>query len=371
VSTIKWIQSPDYNYEPLLATYSKIEPPSQQSLTGRCIRWIHSPDTIEELIRIEDFLSILCSSIVFLHNRKPSVNELIFNKLSTAFDYYEVIHFTSSKFTFNDLKTGNWLSQRQTDKKPILIIDSVGSQTITDFVAQLSYEPFEPDYGIWIRGYVEELEKFIPSSFHALFLFDTSTQELDRLKKRIAISESMIELLRNRQTHFSYDESVIFFWNYEKEPSAPLLDMNPKILDIGQNINYSGNLFNKTGMWVEGGLSMDTYNISGQAGAVGPNAHAHDMNFTQIGSRMEETIDLSQLAEELSKLRQAMKDEATEAEHDIAVSDIAKAEKAANAKDSSKVAEYLKSAGKWALDIATKIGVAIAAEALKQAMGLK
>lgn len=114
----------------------------------------------------------------------------------------------------------------------------------------------------------------------------------------------------------------------------------------------------------------DEYNVSGQAGAVGPGAHAHDMNFTQIGSQLEKSMDLAQLAEELSKLRQAMKVVATDAEHDIAVSDIARAEQAAKTKDSSKVAQYLQSAGKWTLEIASKIGVPLATEALKKAIGM-
>jgi uncharacterized protein YjbI with pentapeptide repeats len=113
----------------------------------------------------------------------------------------------------------------------------------------------------------------------------------------------------------------------------------------------------------------DKYKVE-QAGAVGPHAHAHDMTFTQIVNQLEKSVDLSQLAEELSKVRQAMKAEAQEAEHDMAVSDVAKAEQAAKAKDASKVVEYLQSAGKWALEIASKIGVPLAIEALKQATRL-
>jgi hypothetical protein len=35
------------------------------------------------------------------------------------------------------------------------------------------------------------------------------------------------------------------------------------------------------------------------------------------------------------------------------------------------MAESLKSSGKWALDVATKIGVSLASEALKHSMGMK
>jgi len=42
-------------------------------------------------------------------------------------------------------------------------------------------------------------------------------------------------------------------------------------------------------------MSRDTYNIPGQAAAVGPGAHAHDNTFQQI----QGSIDLPKLAEEL------------------------------------------------------------------------
>ncbi len=121
-----------------------------------------------------------------------------------------------------------------------------------------------------------------------------------------------------------------------------------------------------------GDKGSDEFNVSGQAGAVGPNAHAHDMTFNQkIGTQLENSVDLLQLADELSKLRQEMMKESTEKiEQIISVGEIAKAEQAAKSKDATKVAEYLKSAGKWALDIASKIGVPIAIEALKRAMGI-
>lgn len=95
------------------------------------------------------------------------------------------------------------------------------------------------------------------------------------------------------------------------------------------------------------------------------------MAFNQIGGNIERAMDIPVLAGELATLRQVMKGEATEPEHDAAVGEVAKAEQVAKAKDSSKVAENLKGAGKWALDVATKIGTTLASEALKESMGLK
>jgi uncharacterized protein YjbI with pentapeptide repeats len=112
-------------------------------------------------------------------------------------------------------------------------------------------------------------------------------------------------------------------------------------------------------------MSGDTYNISGQAGAVGPSAHAQDNTFQQIQSG----IDLPKLAEELGRLRGTMKGEATGTrEQDKAIGAVADAEEAAVKGDGPAALRYLKGAGTWALGIAEKIGVNVATEALKRAI---
>lgn len=131
-------------------------------------------------------------------------------------------------------------------------------------------------------------------------------------------------------------------------------------------------LLSRPTFYLQGGDARvgDEYN-TGQAGAVGPQAHAHDMTFNQIGGNIERAMDLSALAGELATLRKAMGREATDTGHYIALGEVAKAEEAARANDSSKVAQSLKAAGKWTLDVATKIGTSLATEALKESMGMK
>jgi hypothetical protein len=112
-------------------------------------------------------------------------------------------------------------------------------------------------------------------------------------------------------------------------------------------------------------MSRDTYTITGQAGAVGPGAHAHDNTFQQI----QGGIDLPKLAEELGRLRKAMKAEAAGTrEQDTAIGAVADAEDAASRRDGPAAVRYLKSAGTWTLGIAEKIGVSLATEAIKKAM---
>ncbi len=114
----------------------------------------------------------------------------------------------------------------------------------------------------------------------------------------------------------------------------------------------------------------DQYNVSGQAGAVGPGAHAHDMTFQQIWNQVGSQTDLATLAAELAMLRAAMEKEAKQPSEKFAVGAVAAAEESARQKDGPKVIEYLKSAGKWAFSIAEKIGVGLAKDALKASLGL-
>ena len=115
----------------------------------------------------------------------------------------------------------------------------------------------------------------------------------------------------------------------------------------------------------------DIYNISGQSGAVGPNAHAHDNTFYQVVQYVEQNIDLDALTKQLCELRQAIKaknDPSLQA--DIAAGEIAKAEIAAGEKNTVKVVEHLKAAGKWTLDFAMEAGKELVVDAIKKARGM-
>jgi len=128
----------------------------------------------------------------------------------------------------------------------------------------------------------------------------------------------------------------------------------------------------KTAYYLEkGGITMSEFKNTIQGnfqGAMGDSAQASNLSYNQIGNRIEASMDLTQLAGDLLKLRQAMSEEAKGPAHYIALGEVAKAEEAAMTKNSSKVAESLGGAGKWALDVATKIGASLAIEAIKESM---
>jgi hypothetical protein len=114
----------------------------------------------------------------------------------------------------------------------------------------------------------------------------------------------------------------------------------------------------------------DQYNVSGQVGAVGPNARAANNTFTQVLEQAACDLDLPALAAELATLRNSMRNEATEIEHDQAVASIGAAESSARKQDGAGALGHLKFAGKWALGVATKIGASVAAKAIQTAIGL-
>ncbi len=116
-------------------------------------------------------------------------------------------------------------------------------------------------------------------------------------------------------------------------------------------------------------LMGDKYDV-GQAGAVGPQSHAHDMNFTQIWQKSSGKIDLSELASQLATLRQALIPLAKSGDEAIDIGLVAQAEKEASSGNGPKALEILSKASKWTLGIAEKIGVGVAVAAIKTACGL-
>ena len=114
-------------------------------------------------------------------------------------------------------------------------------------------------------------------------------------------------------------------------------------------------------------MNKTSYN-GNNVGVMGPGAQGNTVNQSIIQDQRK--INLPILAQELAKLGLAMKDAATEPEHSISIGQVAQAELEAKAGNITKAMEFLKSAGKWTLEQATKIGVDTATAVIKQALGL-
>jgi hypothetical protein len=118
---------------------------------------------------------------------------------------------------------------------------------------------------------------------------------------------------------------------------------------------------------VNEGLNISGGTINAAALAVGQNAKVEVGIQNNLSMTQE---DLAELANELSRLRIAAKQEATKLEHDESIGALAGAEAAAKKGDETGVRQQLAKAGKWALDLATKIGTTIVVKAIEQSLSL-
>ncbi|MFJ4099829.1 tetratricopeptide repeat protein [Amycolatopsis japonica] len=115
---------------------------------------------------------------------------------------------------------------------------------------------------------------------------------------------------------------------------------------------------------------VNKYEISAeQVGAVGDKAKVVDSTFVKTGDKGD-SGEIGALFEELGVLRKAMKEAATDPEHDLAVAEVAKAELAAKEGDRATAIQSLKKAGKWAFAVASTVGASLVASVLKGELGL-
>jgi hypothetical protein len=145
----------------------------------------------------------------------------------------------------------------------------------------------------------------------------------------------------------------------------------PAAVDVGPGLNLTIAPHIVTMATAEGGIGMtgDRYEV-GQAGAVGPHSTAHDIQFTQVWNRLAADTNLSALADDLGKLRTALRERANEPGEDLALAEVSQAQLAATEGDGPRALSHLAKAGQWALGIATAIGANLAAAAIKSALGL-
>lgn len=106
----------------------------------------------------------------------------------------------------------------------------------------------------------------------------------------------------------------------------------------------------------------------GQVGAMGD--HAQAQHFSQLWQGSQGNIDLRTLAVELTSLQEAMRYVARTDNEAKSVSAVVDAKNAASAGEGASALAALARAGKWALDVAEKIGVNLAAATIKTSLGL-
>ena len=188
--------------------------------------------------------------------------------------------------------------------------------------------------------------------------FNAEGKELTRVWHQISTSaiSQIIDSAKTRLLNF-----VLELEGYAENSGNGFTNIqNPDIEKLVQTIIIQGDVI----------MTRDQYNID-QAGAVGPGAKAEGMTFNQIQLNYQGEVDISALSTDLSKLREAMRQNAQEPEHFVELGNIAAAEAEAKEGNKSKAFEALAKVSKWAVETATMIGATVAAEAIKSSIGLQ
>ncbi|MEO3822747.1 hypothetical protein [Actinomadura sp. B10D3] len=116
-----------------------------------------------------------------------------------------------------------------------------------------------------------------------------------------------------------------------------------------------------------GPYMTSNYNNYGLVGAMGENASSHNNTFA--GSIAAPGM-LAELIKELVALRDAMREQAANAEQDVAVAEVSQAVELLRQGDQEGAQSRLARAGGWALQVATGIGTALAASTLQHVAGM-
>jgi hypothetical protein len=142
---------------------------------------------------------------------------------------------------------------------------------------------------------------------------------------------------------------------------VPLKNIERKITGFAKSIVNINNI----SIQAPGAHMGDTYNNSGQAANMGPNATVSDVTQNQIKQE-----DSQRLATELQTLLDHLKQEADGPAEEVAVEQLEGAQKAVSQNEHSRAMVYLKNAGVWTLDAAKSLALPIATEAIKKALGM-
>jgi len=102
-------------------------------------------------------------------------------------------------------------------------------------------------------------------------------------------------------------------------------------------------------------------------GIQGGQVYSQSAVFTEVWNEYKNTINLQTLSEELSKLLEQLKQSANDPEHGLEFQAVKNAESAARDGNGPRTLQWLTKTGKWTFDTATRIGVLVAAEAIKAA----
>jgi hypothetical protein len=262
----------------------------------------------------------------------------------------------------------NWLAKDLIDKinyaTEINASDFAPFYDAKDFLESHKFDLqddfYEKMYGALNNGVGGSLDEFFNLMREQIKMRDTGiTEGRDEIQSRMS---ALYNKLVKEYEHALRQVQSIAEQARSQLPtiSLPALKIVGGAVIIGSPNSPHGNVSttNKTDS------SSRAYNISGsQVGIVGDRNQAKNISNEGLSYTNRE---MQELVPELLRLRKELATAAETPEHFDRVAAVARAHEAAKKNDAQGLTENLKKAGKWALAIATSIGVPIAVDALKR-----
>ncbi|WP_162683472.1 hypothetical protein [Rhodobacteraceae bacterium DSL-40] len=121
---------------------------------------------------------------------------------------------------------------------------------------------------------------------------------------------------------------------------------------------------------LEGEMTKKETHFHGPVGVAGDGTTASNFSVNQDNRKIVLGQDKEELMRELDQLKLSLASEIDRPESVEAIRNLNEASKAIEAEQEGQATSYLKSAGKWALDKAEKIGVSVAAAAIRHSLGI-
>lgn len=189
----------------------------------------YNPESIFDLLLLEDFYKTLGQSTVFIQ-KTESLSAKLINRIakisSKVYKFlYKTTHIDSLEYIYNLISdTAN------VKKKVVWIIDSTNPEdNIGEFCRKIALLE-NIKCGVWIRAYISDLHPKDISFFQALFTFDMPDKDFDILRTSIPLSSDNIMQLRESTIGTTENNKVLVFLNYKNSYLAPLLKKNPMVL---------------------------------------------------------------------------------------------------------------------------------------------
>lgn len=215
----------------------------------------------------------------------------------------------------------------------------------------------------------ECLKNVLQAASNGALEIDKMSRQSDRLQSYFNHSITTI-LQEEKQVKEEYSENdyIKEFLDIFRAFEPGELDIaKDRILSFGFRPQIEKKVFNYITQKIE--IMEDKYEFhDSQVGAAGRNAKSEHNIFKQANYSIPSNLDFGQLSQELATLKNSLKEHAQNSDEFASLQKVAHAEEEAKQKNGNAVVRHLKEGGKWVFDVATRIGVSLVTDLIKNNM---